>query len=182
VARDGALTARAQNGIYIRKGGWIASCGGIEITPARAAHAGRLAAEAFAGGSRSFYTARGDGVIVVLPGAGRRFSVVPLADETLYVRAPALYAFEAALRVEPGRAPGDEAEQVVRLAGHGLAALWTRAEPSALRLQESAQAWSRLDSLVGWTGGARVRVVRTSGGGLGVRFAGEGAILIDPAE
>ena len=127
---------------------------------------------------------RGAGGVWLGAPPGATLAVVPLADESLYVREDALVGFDGALTHESGRlALGDgDAAALVQLRGVGNAILQTRAAVAALELA-GASITLRHEQIVGWLGRVVPRALAPSEAPAGQRglvaFSGDGFVLVD---
>jgi uncharacterized protein (AIM24 family) len=103
-----------------------------------------------------------------------------LASEVLYARDDLLFAFEAGLRAERGRVPGDEAWAALRLAGTGTLVLRVGGELACVRVTVGRDVYAEPGALCAWTGGVRVRVDEGKFGPF-MRARGEGLLLVEAA-
>jgi hypothetical protein len=127
----------------------------------------------------------GTGALWLAPAPGKTLSVLPLADESLYVREDALAGFDAALAFESGRLPQGEgdAAPLVQLRGAGTVVLLTQSRPLAVEIG-AAGATLRREAIVGWIGRIVPRALEPGEAPAGQRglvgFSGDGFVLVDP--
>jgi uncharacterized protein (AIM24 family) len=131
-------------------------------------------------GAEAMFVAVGRGRIIVAA-RGARFSVLALADDVLYVREPALFAFEESLAWESGRMPGGGAEtaRVVQFRGHGRVVLRTARPVYSLKTEEDPLFVDH-STLLGWIGRVVPKQVHGDDGPAPyIECSGEGVLLLE---
>jgi uncharacterized protein (AIM24 family) len=119
--------------------------------------------------------------MVVAPRGGR-FVLLQLAEDIVYLREPAVYAFEESLHWENGRVPGGgpDAPRVVQFRGHGRVAVRTLRPTFTLKVEPDAPLYVDASSLVGWIGRVVPRVLQgESGPTQYVEASGEGVLILE---
>ena len=84
---------------------------------------------------------------------GKRFLLLPLAGEVLYLREEHLWAFEESVRYESGSLESEEGStKLTHLYGSGLVVLCVERLPTAFEIDASQEIHVHLPSLLGWVG------------------------------
>jgi hypothetical protein len=184
VSPDGLLVIHVDGKLPMRTSGALASSGRLSYAPMRRRVRGRITDEPFGEGDDAMVMATGTGVVVVSPRA-MRFTAVRLAEahDVLYLREPAVFAFEESLSWENGRVPGGGATalEVVQLRGQGRVVMRTRKAPSTIRLGAAEVVYVDQGALVGWTGQVVPQQLRGLDGEPTqyVACSGEGALILE---
>jgi uncharacterized protein (AIM24 family) len=169
---------RVRGELYTRTDGLVSSAGNLAFEPAHRRQRGLQTEKAFGAGEAAMFVARGEGEMIAVP-RGARFFALSLVEDILYVREDTIYAFEAELNWENGRAPGGEPE-LVQFRGSGSLALRTQREPFCVKLDPEATLYAEASSLIGWIGRVVPRALPAEPGA--PRFlecTGEGVLIYD---
>ena len=180
LAPGGALAIRVHGEIYTRTDGLVSSMGQLVFEPAKRRQRGVITDDPFGKGEAQMFLARGEGQLIAIP-RGARFHALALDADILYVREDAIYAFDAELNWENGRAPGGE-PVLVQFRGTGCVALRTLREPFCVKLEPEQTLFAEATALVGWIGRVVPRALPAEPGA--PRFlecTGEGVLIYDDA-
>jgi uncharacterized protein (AIM24 family) len=176
--------------VRARLDGLFATAGRVAIAVEQKRFRGRATDKPFGDGATLMHRVSGEGVLYFRAGEGRRFTVLDLGAEAVYLREEAVFGFEEAVAFENGRVPSSISTELnlVHLRGAGRFLLATAGEPVALDVVSSAPLKVPLEALVGWVGALTPRVTALpEDGGEGepvvvaVELTGEGRVLVDPA-
>jgi uncharacterized protein (AIM24 family) len=106
-----------------------------------------------------------------------------LADDIVYVRETALFAFEESLHWENGRMPGGgpDAMRVVQLRGQGRIVLRAARAVFSLKLEAEASLFVEAAALFGWIGRVVPRVLPGQDGEPTpyIECTGEGVLILE---
>jgi len=180
LAPGGALAIRVRGELYTRTDGLVSSMGQLAFEPAKRRQRGVVTDHPFGTGEAQMFLAKGEGQLIAIP-RGARFHALALDADILYVREDAIYAFDAGLHWENGRAPGGE-PVLVQFRGTGCVALRTLREPFCVKLEPEQTLFAEATSLVGWIGRVVPRALPAEPGT--PRFlecTGEGVLIYDDA-
>ncbi len=128
--------------------------------------------------------ASGDGRMVMQPGPGKRFELLNLKEDTLFVREDALAAFSSELFWENGHIPGvgTSGPGVVLFRGTGFVSLAMPNMVQAIEVHRTAPVSVRLSHLLGWTAEVVPQLRKDHPGSedeVLINCAGPGMVLID---
>lgn len=185
--QDGILSVTVRGEVRVRLEGLLAVCGRVALSGELKRFRGRATDKAFGEGCARVHRASGEGELL-LRAAGRRFTVLELGGDAVYLREEVVFGFEEGLAFENGRvaSAADAGLNLVHLRGRGRFLLATAGEPIALEVAPGAPLRVSLQALVGFTGALKPRVVPLAEPApepalAVVELAGEGRVLVDPA-
>ena len=182
ISDGGMLIIRVEGRLPTRTFGAVASSGQLTFEPMTRRVRGRATDEAFGVGVEALFLTSGHGVIVVAP-HGARFTALALKDDIVYLREPALFAFEESLHWESGRIPGSGANTVtmVQLRGVGNCVLRSARAASCLQLIAGDVLFVSDEALLGWSGRIVPRQLRGSDGEAApyIECTGDGALILE---
>jgi tetratricopeptide (TPR) repeat protein len=180
VADGGMLVMKVDGRLPTRTFGTVASTDGVTFEPLYRRIRAQATTEPFGEGPEAMLLAVGKGRMVV-SARGARFSLLLLADDIVYVREPALFAFEESLAWESGRIPGGgaEAARVVQFRGHGRLVLRTQRPVYTLKTEE-APLFIEQTALLGWIGRVVPKQVHGDAGPAAyIECSGEGVLILE---
>ena len=124
----------------------------------------------------------GDGRALLHPGPGKRYELLHLKEDTLFVREDALAAFSSELFWENGKIPGagGSGPGVVLFRGTGFVALGLSNMIQAVEVHRNAPVIVRMSNLLGWTAEVVPQLHKDHPGspdGVFVKCAGPGTVL-----
>lgn len=150
---DGSLIAALEGAFHARLNGLIAAPTSLVYHKAVRRERGQILDVHFGEAGRRFYRIEGRGRLVWSRGAGR-FTPLALADESLYVREPYLFAFGARIGWENGAFSGPRGEPIplVHLRGRGEIVLHAPASCVTVPVTAGASLHVALPAVVAWSG------------------------------
>ncbi len=182
LAEGGMLVVRVDGKLPTRTFGAIASSGQLTFEPLMRRVRGAPTEEPFGDGADAMFFAHGHGLVVVAP-RGAHFTALALADDIVYVRETALYAFEENLHWENGRVPGGgpDSMRVVQFRGTGRLVLRAVRAAFSLKIEPEQPMFVEATALLGWIGRVVPRVLHGQDGEPTpyVECAGEGALILE---
>lgn len=182
LAEGGMLVVRVDGKLPTRTFGAIASSGQLSFEPMRRRVRGQPNEEPFGDGADAMFYATGHGLVVVAP-RGAKFTALALADDIVYVRETALYAFEETLHWENGRVPGGgpDSMRVVQFRGHGRIVLRAARAAFSLKIEPEQPMYVEATALLGWIGRVVPRVLHGQDGEPTpyVECSGEGVLILE---
>ena len=197
LAEGGMLVVRVDGRLPTRTFGAIASTGQLTFEPLTRRVRGQGTDEPFGEGGEAMFAAVGQGLMVVAP-RGARFTLLALSDDIVYIREPAVFAFEESLHWENGRLPGaasgtDEARpgqggqggwtdgRVVQFRGNGRLVVRSQRAAFTLKIEPDAPLFVDAQALVGWIGRVVPRVMHGENGEPSpyVEASGEGVLILE---
>lgn len=183
---EGYLVTRVEGRLPTRTLGVLAASGRLSYQPVARRVRGRLTDEDFGEGEDALFLAQGTGVMVVSPRGGRFTALMLRAGDVLYLREPAVYAFEESLSWENGRVPGARGIgaaglRLVQFRGEGRLVLRSGRAPRVLRVGGAEVYYVDYALLLGWSGQVVPRQLRGLDGEPTqfLAFTGEGALLLE---
>jgi Flp pilus assembly protein TadD len=181
-AEGGMLLVRVDGRLPTRTYGAIASTGQLTFEPLNRRVRGHAVDETFGEGGEAMFAAVGNGLMVVSPRGGK-FTVLQLTDDIVYVREPAVYAFEESLHWENGRVPGGGADglRVVQFRGAGRMVMRTLRQTYTLKIEPDSPLFVEASTLMGWIGRVVPRVMHGEGGAptAYIEASGEGVLILE---
>jgi uncharacterized protein (AIM24 family) len=188
---DGSLVASLEGAFHARVNGLIAAPTNLAFHRAVRRERGQILENPFGEAGRRLYRIEGRGRLVWSRGAGR-FTPLSLADESLYVREPYLFAFGARIGWENGTfsGPGGEGIPLVHLRGRGEIVLHTPAPCVSAPVTTGASLHVALPAVVAWSGRVLPRAAQplplegeTGWDGAFLSLTGEGNVfLLSPGD
>jgi tetratricopeptide (TPR) repeat protein len=182
LAEGGMLVVRVDGKLPTRTYGAIASSGQLTFATMNRRVRGQPTEEPFGDGVDAMFLAEGHGLVVVAP-RGARFTALALADDIVYVREAALFAFEENLHWENGRVPagGPDSMRVVQFRGTGRMVLRSAREAFSLKIEPDAAMFVEATALLGWIGRVVPRVLHGQDGEPTpyVECTGEGVLILE---
>lgn len=167
---------------YLRQDTLVLQQGALEFTEVQRRRMGQDKG-AFEVDGHRLLNANGDGRLVLHPGEDRRFELLSLKEDTLFVREDALAAFSAELFWENGNIPGvgSSGPGVVLFRGTGFVCLSLGNMVQAVEVSRNAPVSVRLAQLLGWTAEVvpQLHVDHPCCDETFVKCAGPGMVLID---
>jgi tetratricopeptide (TPR) repeat protein/uncharacterized protein (AIM24 family) len=182
LAEGGMLVVRVDGKLPTRTFGAIASSGQLTFEPMTRRVRGQPNEEPFGDGADAMFYAHGHGLVVVAP-RGAKFTALALADDIVYVRETALYAFEETLHWENGRVPGGgpDSMRVVQFRGTGRMVLRAARAAFSLKIEPEQPMYVEATALLGWIGRVVPRVLHGQDGEPTpyVECSGEGVLILE---
>ncbi|MGZ3441224.1 MAG: tetratricopeptide repeat protein, partial [Polyangia bacterium] len=182
LAEGGMLVVRVDGKLPTRTFGAIASSGQLTFEPLMRRVRGQPTDEPFGDGADAMFYANGHGLVVVAP-RGAKFTALALADDILYVRETALFAFEENLHWENGRVPGGgpDSMRVVQFRGTGRLVLRAARAAFSLKIEPEQPMFVEATALLGWIGRVVPRVLHGQDGEPTpyVECSGEGVLILE---
>ncbi len=182
LAEGGMLVVRVDGRMPTRTFGAIASTGQLTFEPMTRRVRGQATEEPFGEGGEAMFAAHGRGLMVVAP-RGARFTLLALSEDILYLREPAVYAFEENVHWENGRVPGSTAEsgRVVQFRGNGRVVVRTARALFTLKIEPDSPLFVDGGSLLGWIGRVVPRSMHGEGGEPTpyIECSGEGVLILE---
>ncbi|MDB4969408.1 MAG: hypothetical protein JWN44_5097 [Myxococcales bacterium] len=182
LVEGGMLVVRVDGRLPTRTFGAMASSGQLTFEPLTRRVRGATTEEPFGDGAEAMFLAHGHGLIVVAP-RGARFTALALADDIVYVRETALFAFDETLHWENGRVPGGgpDSMRVVQFRGTGRMVLRAARAAFSLKIEPEAPMFVEATTLLGWIGRVVPRVLHGQDGELTpyVECSGEGVLILE---
>ena len=150
---DGSLVATLEGAFHSRVNGLVAAPTTLTYHNAVRRERGQILDAPFGQPGKRLYRIEGRGRMVWSKGAGR-FLPLTLADESVYVREPYLFAFAARIGWENGAFSGPRGEPVplVHLRGRGEIVLHTPAPCVTIPVTTGASLHVALAAVVAWSG------------------------------
>ena len=182
LAEGGVLVLRIDGRLPTRTYGAIASTAQLTFEPLNRRVRGHAIDETFGDGGEAMFAAVGTGVMVVAPRGGR-FTLLSLAEDVVYMRETAVYAFEESLHWENGRVPGGggDSMRVVQFRGSGRVVFRTLRPSFTLKIEPDAPLFVDAGAVLGWIGRVVPRVLSGEGGQPTpyVEASGEGVLILE---
>jgi uncharacterized protein (AIM24 family) len=181
LADGGMLVMRIDGRVPTRTFGAIASTGTIAFEPLHRRIRAQATDEPWGEGAEAMFVAVGRGRMVVAA-RGARFALLALADDILYVREPALFAFEESLAWESGRVPGGGVDglKVVQFRGTGRVVIRTARPIYTIKTEPEAPLYVEHSTLLGWIGRVVPRQLPGENGPAPyVECSGEGVLILE---
>jgi hypothetical protein len=180
------LVVTVRGTLLCRVDGLFAQKGGLQLAPEMKRFRGKGTDKPFGDGASQMRRVTGDGLLLVR-GAGRRFTALDLGGDSGYFREEAVFGLEDGIGFENGRVPSRLSAELnlVHLKGKGRFLVVSRGEPVAVDVAGDRPVLVPLDALVGWTGNLTPRLATFAGAGEGdgpvaVELTGEGRAITDP--
>ncbi len=179
LADGGLLLVRVSGHLPTRISGALVSSGTLAYAPLARRVRGHATDEPFGEGDDLVCLASGEGAMVVSP-RGRKFTVLSLSDDVLYLRESLVFAFEDNLAWENGRIPGSHGERVVQFRGDGKLVMRSDRKTYTLRVTQGEVLYADQDVLLGWTGEVVPQQLRGHDGNPTpfVACSGQGALIL----
>ena len=180
----GLLVIRLDGRLATRTSGALLSAGSLTYEPLTRRARGVTTTDPFGDDADAVMVASGKGLILVAP-RGLRFTALALANDILYVREPALYAFEVdTLHWENGRIPGGGTAGLTVAQFRGTGRVVIRSERPLLCVKVTPDITSYVDhsSVVGWIGRVVPRQMPGAADGEVAPYlecTGEGALILE---
>ncbi len=198
IQAGGALVVRVSGRLISRTDGVVSSGGALTYSGALRRSKGRLGEEPLGSDDSPVYEITGEGFMIAMPRGGR-FTALRLDDDVVYLREPAVYAFESNLRWESGRIPGSVAAtatpganpgevvpgpglRFLNLRGDGCCCVHTSRPAVSIQVTPDWMFYVDAQSLVGWQGKVVPRVAPRAPDDpspLFVECSGEGIVIVE---
>lgn len=155
----GMLIIRVDGQLASRATGAVLSTGQMTFEPLYRRERGRFTEDLFGGEADGLSQVSGKGLILVAP-QGQRFTALSLQNDILYLREPAVYAFEDALHWENGRVPGGSGwYPLVQFRGSGRLVVRTARPLACVKVTPEDSTYVEPETLIGWIGQVSPRVL-----------------------
>ena len=169
--------------VYLRRDQLILDQGSLDFNEVKRRRMGQDKGPFKPGGHQVLH-ASGDGRILMHPGPDKRYELLHLKEDTLFVREEALAAFSSDLFWENGNIPGvgSAGPGVVLFRGTGFVSMALPTMVQAMEVHRSAPLRVRLTHLLGWTAEVVPQLEKEHLGSpdeVQVSCAGPGMVLID---
>jgi uncharacterized protein (AIM24 family) len=155
----GLLIIRVDGQLSSRTAGAVLSTGQMTFEPLYRRERGQFTEDLFGGEADGLSQVSGKGLILVAP-QGQRFTALSLQNDILYLREPAVYAFEDALHWENGRVPGGAGwYPLVQFRGNGRLVVRTTRPLVSVKVTPEDSTFVEPETLIGWIGHVSPRVL-----------------------